>query len=222
MATPLPDNAAPTADPITLNIETVAALHQRAEQQVSRHQRLVEGFTEWLGRPQFFFGILVGVSLWSVANLLLRRLTGHDWDDPPFFWMQGGVSLLSLLTTVVVLVTQNRQGKLAERREHLDLQMTMLTDQKTAKIIELLEELRRDMPHVRDRVDPEAEAMTEPVDPDVVLTALEFKLEQAEAAAVGLEEAALKTEEVVVQALDEVTALREETRPPRDGEGGAS
>lgn len=48
--------------------------------------------------------------------------------------------------TSVILITQNRQGKLAERREHLEFQMSMRTEQRTAKIIDLLEELRRDVP----------------------------------------------------------------------------
>lgn len=48
--------------------------------------------------------------------------------------------------TSVILITQNRQGKLAKRREHLELQMSMRTEQRTAKIIDLLEELRRDVP----------------------------------------------------------------------------
>ena len=100
------------------------------------------------------------------------------WDDPPFAWLQGAVGLGALLMTTVVLITQNRQGKLAERREQLELQMSMLTEQRTAKIIDLLEELRRDMPTVRDRVDLEAEALTRTVDPHEVLATLESKLEE--------------------------------------------
>lgn len=41
---------------------------------------------------------------------------------------------------------------------HLDLKVTLLTGQKAAKLIDLLEELRRDLPNVRNRHDPEAAA----------------------------------------------------------------
>ena len=58
--------------------------------------------------------------------------------------------------TTIVLITQNRQGKAADINEHLHLQIELLVDQKAAKIIQLLEEMRRDMPNVRDRVDAEA------------------------------------------------------------------
>jgi uncharacterized membrane protein len=53
------------------------------------------------------------------------------------------------------------------------LEATLLTEQKTRKIIELLEELRRDSPGVRDRRDLEAEQMAAKTDPHEVLTAIE-------------------------------------------------
>ena len=37
---------------------------------------------------------------------------------------------------------QNRLGKLEELRAHLDLQVNLLTEQKTTKLIDLMEELR--------------------------------------------------------------------------------
>lgn len=172
------EEAAPTIhDPINANIDAVVALHAFAEQQVDTHQRTVESLTAWLGRPQFFYGILVGVSLWMGVNALVPLFGWKQRDDPPFFWMQGAVGLGALLMTSVILITQNRQGKLAERREQLELQMSLLTEQRTAKIIDLLEELRRDMPSVHNRVDPEAEALTKTVDPHEVLATFESKLE---------------------------------------------
>lgn len=172
------DAAPAPSDPISQNIDAVVALHAVAEAQVDTHQRTVESLTAWLGRPQFFYGILVGVSLWMLANSLAPVLHLERWDDPPFAWMQGAVGLGALLMTSVILITQNRQGKLAERREQLDLQMSLLTEQRTAKIIDLLEELRRDMPSVHNRVDAEAEALTRTIDPHEVLAAFESKMEE--------------------------------------------
>jgi uncharacterized membrane protein len=50
--------------------------------------------------------------------------------------------------------------------------MALLTEQKTAKIIDLLEEFRRDSP-VRDRPDALAEAMAVPTNPTSVLNAID-------------------------------------------------
>lgn len=194
-------------DPINQNIDAVVAMHNIAEQQADTHQRTVESLTAWLGRPQFFYGILVGVSLWMLVNSLLPLFGRHTRDTPPFFWLQGAVGLGALLMTTVILITQNRQGKLAERREQLDLQMSLLTEQRTAKIIDLLEELRRDMPSVHNRVDLEAEALTKTVDPHEVLAALETRFEKTdETAAVAqivteeIDSAAVETQEDIEHA----------------------
>jgi len=200
-------------DPINQNIDAVVAMHNIAEQQVDPHQRKVESLTAWLGRPQFFYGILVGVSLWMLVNSLSPLFGQSTRDAPPFFWLQGAVGLGALLMTTVILITQNRQGKLAERREQLDLQMSLLTEQRTAKIIDLLEELRRDIPSVQNRVDLEAEALTKTVDPHEVLAALETRFEEtdetAAAAQIVTEEidaAAIETQGGVIQAKQDKSA----------------
>ena len=172
------EEAAPAVqDPIGANIDAVVAMHAVAEQRVDTHQRTVETLTAWLGRPQFFYGIVVGVCLWIGVNAAAPWLHLSRWDDPPFSWLQGVIGLGALLMTSVILITQNRQGKLAERREQLELQMSLLTEQRTAKIIGLLEELRRDLPSVHNRVDLEAEALTKTVDPHEVLATFESKME---------------------------------------------
>jgi uncharacterized membrane protein len=58
------------------------------------------------------------------------------------------------------------------------LKVTLLTEQKAAKLINLLEELRRDLPNVKDRHDPEANALQEAMNPDRVLAALDEDKEQ--------------------------------------------
>ena len=197
-------NAAP--DPINENIDAVVAIHALAEGQVNMHQRTVESLSAWLGQPQFFYGILVGVGLWAAANLAAPLLRLPRLDEPPFFWMQGAVGLGALLMTTVVLITQNRQGILAERREQLDLQMSLLTEQRTAKIIELLEELRRDLPSVRNRMDLEAEALTKTVDPHEVLATFEARLEES----LKPDEASEEASGIVAEQLDAAAAETQE------------
>jgi uncharacterized membrane protein len=52
------------------------------------------------------------------------------------------------------------------------LELSILSEHKIAKVIQLLEELRRDSPHVQDRDDPQAEQMAEPADAGSVLAAV--------------------------------------------------
>lgn len=52
---------------------------------------------------------------------------------------------------------------------HLDLQVNLLSEQKTTKLILLIEALRRNLPMVRDRCDCEAERLQQWTDPHRVL-----------------------------------------------------
>lgn len=161
------------------NVENIGALVNAAERKITRHQRAVERFTRVIGRPRTLYVIAGLVVAWALFNLAAPRLGLYRFDEPPFFWLQGLISLGALLTALMVLTTQNRHLHLAEQRAHLDLQVNLLAEQKVAKLIGLLEELRRDLPNVVDRRDPIAEKMQEPVDPAAMASAIEQTLSQA-------------------------------------------
>jgi len=114
----------------------------------------------------------------DLPNALPKRLGIRQFDPPPFYWLQGAVGLSALLMTSGVLIKQTRQEQLAEQRAQLSLQMNLLSEQKIAKLIALLEELRRDLPTVKDRVDPEAEVLKQATDPHMVVNTLERRLEE--------------------------------------------
>lgn len=156
----------------TEHAETIAAMRARADQQVTRSQREVERLTANIGRPATI-ALLAGlICVWIAWNTYESATHHHVVDPPPFFWLQGAVALYAALVSTFVLATQNREKRHAEQRAYLELQINLLAEQKTAKIIELLEELRRDMPTVRDRVDHQANAMQKPVDTSVVMNAM--------------------------------------------------
>jgi uncharacterized membrane protein len=159
------------------NVDTVASLRVRAEQGVTTHQRRIERVATQLGRPRSLYMIIGFVTIWVAVSLVSGALGRRAMDPPPFEWLQGLVGLSALLMTTTVLTTQNRQARHAEQRAQLELKVNLLAEQKIAKLIALVEELRRDIPIVRDRVDEVAEAMKEPVDPHAVLSALERSLE---------------------------------------------
>jgi uncharacterized membrane protein len=164
-------------DQTSQNIETVLDFYTREERKMSRSQRILERISRLVGQPLFLGFILAFVALWIVANVGLRRLGIVQIDPAPFFWLQGMVGLGALLTATAVLSRQNRLAKLEERRAHLDLKVTLLTEEKAAKLIDLLEELRRDLPNVGNRHDPEAVALKKSMNPDLVLAALDERSE---------------------------------------------
>jgi uncharacterized membrane protein len=167
-------------DQISQNIAAVLKFYTREEEKISHWQRVLEKISGFIGQPVFLGFILLFVALWIGANTLLRLDGMAEFDPPPYFWLQGLVGLGALLTATVVLTKQNRLAKLEEQRAHLDLKVTLLTEQKAAKLIDLLEELRRDLPNVRNRYDAEATALQQSMNPGRVLAALDERGEPDE------------------------------------------
>jgi uncharacterized membrane protein len=177
-------------DPLNDNVATVASIRASGQRRIGRHQRWIERFTAEVGRPRSLYVIVGFVVVWVTDNLLAPTVGARSFDPPPFQWLQGLVGFSALLTTMTVLVTQSRQSRDFEQRAELELQVNLLAEQKAAKIIGLLEELRRDIPTVSNRVDPVADAMQEPMDPRAVLSALEATFDSKISTPEGAEGAA--------------------------------
>lgn len=153
-------------------VQAIARLHAEHYAGATPLQKLIESLTARAGRPAFTVGITVIVLSWMALNFALVALKLKPLDEPPFFWMQGAVALSALYMTSLILTTQRREDQLASHREQLTLELGILSEQKTAKIIQLLEELRRDTPLIANRVDHEADALSTPADPQAVLDAI--------------------------------------------------
>lgn len=174
-----PSNA-PEFSHLDQNIQAIIALHDQAESKLTQEQRLIEQGTAWLSRPAFIYLSVVGMVLWMIYNWLAPSMGLVSIDSPPFPILQDVLAVGSFVVTIMILSAENRQGKTQVRQGQLDLQMNLLAEQKITKIIALVEELRRDLPSVQNRHDPEALTMQEATDPLAVLNALEEKLEAAD------------------------------------------
>jgi uncharacterized membrane protein len=166
---------APLPDPITRNIEAITSFQTQENRNIPAHQRLLETITSFFGRSIFLYLLLLLLALWICSSFFNGLV---PFDLPPFSWSEQGLDAAALLISTGVLVRQTRQENFAEQRAQLILQLNLLSEQKIAKIIALLEELRTDLPDVVDRHDPEAQMMQEAADPIAVLEALEQTLEE--------------------------------------------
>lgn len=153
-------------------VGAIARLHAEHEGRATRLERVVERLTAWIARPAFIGLLTVAVAAWVGGNLLSGWLGWREPDQPPFTWLADAIGLSALYVTALILTTQRRDDELTERREQLTLELAILADKRSAKIIELLEALRADDPHLRDRADGEAAAMASPADPQAMLDAL--------------------------------------------------
>ena len=164
--------AAPStlADHVSETVDEITAFHQAHHDSASSLQRWMDAVTDRLGRPGLVALVFLGVAAWIAAAL---ALSGSDPARPAFTWLELTATLCALLVAMLILVTQRRQDRLSERRAQLTLELAMLADRKTAKLIALMEELRRDHPDLQDRDDAESREMARPADPETVLAAID-------------------------------------------------
>jgi uncharacterized membrane protein len=167
-----PADATSLSDHIGQNIENIVALQRREWEQTRVSQRRVDRLSRFVGRPAYLVGVLGFVIAWIAFNLGASSFGWRAFDPMPFSILQGLLTLIALLTTTIVLIAQNRQTKLEQQHSHLDLQVNLLTEQKVSKLILLIEELRHDLPMVKDRNDPQATAMQEAADTAQVAEAI--------------------------------------------------
>ena len=167
-------DAAPSILPIHIEetIQSIAGLTAEHHANATHHQRAVDRITSLLGRAGFIAGLTAFVVGWVSLNCLALALGYRAPDPPPFAWLAGASSLVSLYLVILILTTQRGDDRLTQRRELLNLELTILSEQKIAKVVALLEELRHDSPHLHNRVDELAEVMARPADPRSVIDAI--------------------------------------------------
>jgi len=153
------------AHPVSQSLNAMVDLHLQSEREVTKTQRAIERITNKVARPSFLIAATLFIVLWIAANLMMQGSAARAFDPPPFSKLQGGIAIVALLLDIVILITQNRLGLRADHRAQMDLQLSLAAEQRLAKLIALMEELRRDMPNVPNRRDPVAEAMENPADP---------------------------------------------------------
>lgn len=160
------------ASHVEATVQSVTRMDIEHHQNATTAERRIDRVTRWVVRPRFLGGISLAIIAWIGLNLLAPSLGLTPIDRPPFAWLTALVALAEFYVVVLILITQRREEALAQHQAKLILQLTLLGEQKTAKIIALLEELRRDSPQILDRVDQEAIAMTEHVSSEELLEAL--------------------------------------------------
>lgn len=151
------------------NIDVLAAIYERENAKVSGLQLVIERISDFFGSPAYLLFAVAFIVVWVLVNIWGANAGWTHVDEPPFFWLQGIVSSNALILTVAVLIRQNRMAQLAEHRAHLDLQINLLTEQKATKILELVDELRRELPTPRGQLDAEVTELTKPADAEAIL-----------------------------------------------------
>ena len=159
-------------------IQSIALLHAEHHRKSTLAERIVDQLTLLVGRPTFLLALLAAALLWMVANMTILFGGGAPLDPPPFPWMELFLTATALIIAVMILTSQSRADRFANLREQMTLELASVTERKVAKVIELIEELRRDSPTLKNRTDHEARQMSVRTSPGEVLIAIKDSHEE--------------------------------------------
>jgi uncharacterized membrane protein len=118
------------------NIETVVRLEQEFLAQRTWTQKLGDAIAEFMGTMIFVICHMVGLIIWFIVNA--GAIPGLKPFDPyPYTLLTFIVSLEGVLVAVFVLMRQNRMSRRADQRDHLNLQIDLLSEKEITKMLEL-------------------------------------------------------------------------------------
>jgi uncharacterized membrane protein len=117
------------------NVAIIAEMEKAAALVRTRRERVADRLAAWVGSWTFLVMQSVILLVWIAFNL--AAWIGH-WDPYPFVLLNLVLAFQAAYAAPILMMSQNRQAKMSERRNHLDLQINMLAEQETTEILRLL------------------------------------------------------------------------------------
>jgi uncharacterized membrane protein len=169
----VPSQIPQTVEEVTQqNIETVAQLEQAANASRTRSDVVADSIAAFCGSMSFVWMHILWFGGWIFANTVLPV---KKFDPYPFQFLTLIVSLEAIFLTTFVMISQNRQARLADRRNHLDLQINMLSEQENSKMLAMLDAIMTKLGIEDD--DPEVRILEQATQPQQLMEQIESILE---------------------------------------------
>jgi len=144
------------------NIETVLKLEEAAREERTSTDRVADAIAGFCGSMTFVWVHVAWFGGWIIFNLL----PGINHIDPfPFTFLTLVVSLEAIFLSTFILISQNHDSKLSEKRNHLDLQINLLAEQENTKMLGLLQQIAAKVGAVA-ALDEDAKALQEATNPE--------------------------------------------------------
>jgi uncharacterized membrane protein len=196
------DHAARSIDDLTeRNIETIGGLEAADEAARTVTDRMADRITRFAGSMRFVNLHVVWFAAWICFNTL--PVVPESWQiDPfPFTFLTFVVSLEAIFLSTFILISQNHEERMTEKRNHLDLQINLLSEQENSKMLRMLEAIHRRLGIAES--DPEVELLEEDTHPDSLVKQIEQIIESRKATNARSDNAAgrstAKTDQVAAQ-----------------------
>jgi uncharacterized membrane protein len=162
------------------NIAAVRDLAVEVRKSRSRFDRVTDTISGFVGTPRFLAAQMAIVGTWVGINGGL--LPGVFRFDPfPFEFLNFVLGVEAILLSTVVLMAQNRQGREATEQAELHLQIGLLAELETTKMLEMLRAIHTRLGLNSASKDPELQEMIQTTQVEVIADELRRTREEIEA-----------------------------------------
>ncbi len=126
---------------IRTHVELIAKHEQAFLASRTRAEKISDAITRFAGSLPFATGHLIAFFVWVSWNTLSAR--PHRFDPPPFSLLGTIVGLEAILLASLILARQARMSRRAEERDHLMLQILLLSETEITTVLNLERQLAR-------------------------------------------------------------------------------
>jgi uncharacterized membrane protein len=150
----------------------VQAMRRLEEAQAARRtgaDRIAAGIARFCGTITFVWVHVVVFAVWLAYNSLPWF---NAFDPYPFTFLTLIVSLEAIFLSTFILISQNYDMRVSERRNQLDLQINLLAEQENTKALQMLERIEKKLGcHVDDG--PQVHALEQATRPEALARQIE-------------------------------------------------
>lgn len=162
------------ADLTRENVRAMRKLDDLAVAHRTASDRVAEFVARFCGSIVF---VWIHAAIFS-AWILWNALPGLPHFDPyPFTFLTLCVSLEAIFLSSFILISQNYEMRLTERRSQLDLQINLLAEQENTKMLQLLDRMAQKM-GLYHQDDPEIEVLEQATRPETLARQIDEALRE--------------------------------------------
>jgi len=164
-------HSAASAEELTeRNVRAILQLEDAARANRCRSDIVADGIARFCGTMTFVWLHALLFAAWILANTLPGL---HHVDPFPFTFLTLMVSLEAIFLSAFILVSQNLETRATERRNQLDLQINLLTEQENTKMLQMLSRIAAKLGIDMKDEDPSIEMLEKATRPDKLVEQIE-------------------------------------------------
>jgi uncharacterized membrane protein len=157
-------------------IETIARHEEEFLARRTGWERTTDAVAGFIGSAGFIAFHLTLYALWIVWNVLPNA---RHFDPEPFALLQTCMACEAILIASFILMRQTRLGRRSDERDHLMLQILLLTEKELTALLSMDRKIATEMGLTRAANDPEIRELSQKTSIDEVAQTIKEALPEA-------------------------------------------